>query len=477
MDYTKPTKEILIDLINQKNGTALRVQDVEISEPRVFNDNVLKTNTAVTLSSATGSGYFGNRDIFYSRLDIREILESKPLEVQPIIETTLIEFLPAINEAYGTFLKAEDIYDVVIPPYDPLHPNAIRTISLVISPSSYFYIGTFDLVFGTYNNAITEVDGVTRTYLLVIDGYPINRVKESFIALNVDGSANTAFSFLSNVTTINAWTLDKVYRLANEQFVLEGSFSIIYTDGSNNVHDVTNKTQILISETGAVISTSDTKRFVFGDNSKVFDTVGIPFKYFIDPDNPSRDSHLFRYTDAGVLDNTFLPAIDYQPKFIRITPDNKIYSVSNVYDGADPGNNNQLTKLIRIDRMLATGALDTTFNTIYIRSSLPTFNPPLVTDLCPNDAQGFYLSFASNGGLDSSSNTPVINTVSLVNVDILAQAVYSWSPIVRFEADGELDKSFKTSHNGRRGHTLYEPSGSPITWDTKGIIAEGEKSY
>lgn len=476
IDYTKPSKEILIALINQKNGTALRAQDLVISDPAVAVNTSLHTNTVVNISSATGSGYFGSRDIAYDRFDIAEILGSKPLELQPITELTLVEFLPAINTAYGTFLKEEDIYDVAIPPYDPLHPTAIRTVTLVINPNSYFYYGTFDLVFGMYNNAITENDGVTRTYIAVIDGYPINRVKESIIAINVDGTINTAFSFLSNTTAINSWTLDKVYTLANGEFVLEGDFAIVYTDGSNTVHNVTGKHQLVISETGAVLSDSDTIRFIFGPNTVVFERSSVAFKYFIDPDNVSRDSRLFRYTDAGVLDVTFVPAIDYKPAFVRITPDNKLYTVSGQYEGADPGNNNLLTKLIRIDRLTNTGALDTAFNTIYIRSSLPSFNPPVISDLCPIDTQGFYLAFAPIGGLDSTSVTPVVNGVSILAPDILAQVPYAWSPIARFEPDGELDTSFKTTLRGCIGNTAYEPAGSPITWNTKSIIAEGEKT-
>ena len=98
-------------------------------------------------------------------------------------------------------------------------------------------------------------------------------------------------------------------------------------------------------------------------------------------------------------------------------------------------------------------------------------------DLCPNDAQGFYLAFAPIGGLDSSSNVPVVNGRSLLTIDVLSQTSYAWSPIARFEADGELDLSFKTTLNGHRGHTLYEPTGSPLTWGKKAIIAEGEKIH
>jgi hypothetical protein len=475
IDYSQPAKQILIDLINQKNGTALLAQDMEFNDPQVSVNNVLKTNTVIKLLPADGSGYFGSRDIHYNRMDIGEILESKPLETQPITQTLLSEFLPVINEAYGTFLKTEDIYDVTIPPYDPLHPNAVREIMLVIRPTSYFYIGEFNLTFGIFNNAIEENDGVTRTYYLLIDGYPINRVRESFIALNVDGTPNTGFGFLGNVSVLNAWSLDKVYPLTNGQFVLEGNFSLSYMDTGNIVLNVTNHTEILIGETGDVISTSSTQRFAFGVNSVVFETPNIPFKYFIDPDNQSHDNHLFRYTDEGVLDRTFTPVIEYQPKLIRVTPTNKLYTVSDVYAGADPNNNGQLTNLIRIDRLLSTGALDTSFNTIYIRSSLPQYNPPAILDLQPIDTQGFYLAFAPTGGLDSSSNIPVVNGQSLLTIDVLAQAVYSWSPVARFEADGELDISFKTSLNGRRGNTLYEPSGSPLSWNTKAIVAEGEK--
>lgn len=475
IDFTQPTKQIFVDFVNQKNGTALRAQDVELSLPQVSVNTVLKTNTVVKLSANAGTGYFGTRDISYNRLDIGEILESKPLEVQPTTETMLSEFLPTINTAYGTFLKPEDIYDVAIPAYDPLHPNAMREVTLIIQSASYFYIGTFDLVFGTFNNAIEEIDGVTRTYFLVIDGYPINRVKESFIALNVDGSSNTVFNFLSNAGAVNGWTLDKVYCLVNGQFVLEGTFALTYTEGDGTVVNVSDTKQLLLSSTGAVISNDVLRRFSFGANTIVFDTPNVPFKYFIDPDNVGRDSRLFRYTDEGVLDSTFVPAIDYKPKFLRITPTNKVYTVSDVYAGADPANNGLLTNLIRIDRLLPTGALDTTFQTVYIRSSRPEYDPPSIMDLYPNDTQGFYLAFAPVGGLDSSSNIPVINGQSLLTVDVLAQAGYAWSPLARFEADGELDTSFKTSLNGRRGHTLYEPSGSPLTWNKKAIVAEGEK--
>ena len=473
IDYSQPTLQILIDMINRKNGTNLQVRDFDINEPTPFIVSSLKTDTVVTLTPLAGSGFYGTRSIHYNRLNVDDIFGRQAFPYQPTTEATLLEYLPTINEFYGIHLKPEDIYDSVISAYNPLHPTAVRTVTLAVKPNSYFFTGSYDFVFGISNNAVQEVDGVTRTYFIALDGLPINQVKNSFIAMNVDGSTNTGFTFLANVDEISSWTLDRVTRLANGHFVFDGDFILRY----NQAPLLAACASVEVDVNGVLVNTSTTKRFNIDNALQFTESPAIAYKYVIDPSRMTTDHHLYRYTDAGLLDATYSPEIDYEPKFIRLTPDHKLYTVSDVFESGDPANNNILTKMIRVDRLLSNGLRDLTFDTIFIRSSDPLVDPMPIMDICPIDTGGIYLAFVPLRTTDINSPSPIINGQTLLNIDITAGATYSWNPVVRFEADGALDTTFKTMLPGLRSTAIYEPTGSPLTWGSKALISEGEKTF
>lgn len=485
IDYTQPSKKILIDLINRKNGTNLRVQDFSISDPEVDVNAEIGTDTKVTLTPLAGSGYYGVRSQYYTRMNVDTIFGVQPITVQPTTQVSLSEFLPEINAFYGIHLKEEDIYDTAIPAYDPLHPTAPRSVTLAIRPTSYFFQGSYDFVFGIVNNAIAEDDGVTRTYYFWVDGLPIDQVKQSLKCFNADGTQNSAFNFLSNVSDIQTWTVDKIVKLQqNGQnfLIFEGEFELAYTEygtGTNVPLAVYGGVLVFIGGegNGTLIVAAPNKLFSENINAVIFEHPANSFSYEIDSLNLTHDSHLYRYTNEATIDATFIPAISYQPKFIRVTPDNKIYTVSDVYEGADPANNGTLTKLIRVDRLTATGAFDTTFSTLYIRSSDPAYDPVPVMDICPIDTGGCYLAFVPLRTTDISAPHPVINGTSLLQVIVGAGATYSWNPVIRLHQDGAIDNTFKHVLPGLRSPAIYEPNGSPVTWGTKALVSEGEKTF
>lgn len=472
IDYSQPAKQILIDLINRKNGTNLRVRDFDISDPIVNVNHLTGTDTQIILTPLVGSGYYGERSQFYTRMDVDTIFSAQAITIQPTIETTLLEFLPQINAFYGTHIKAEDVYDAPIPAYDSLHPTTPRSVTLAIKPTSYFFQGSYDFVFGIVNNAVQEADGVLRTYHFWIDGLPPNQVNQSFPCYNVDGTQNTAFNFLSNVTQIDTWTVERITRGPANSFIFEGEFDIAF-GADLTVHSYQS---LKIDETGHVTGAYVNKYFPPLYIDTLFEHPDVSFKYAIEPLNLTQDSHLFRYTVAGDLDTTFVPAIPYQPKFIRITPDNKVYTVSDVYEGTDPSTN-ALTKLIRVDRLTSLGLYDPAFTPIYIRSSDTQYDPVPVMDICPIDTGGFYLAFVPSRTTDVNAPYPIVNGVGLREVILGAGATYSWNPVIRFHQDGALDNTFKHSLPGLRSPAVYEPNGSPLTWGTKALVSEGEKTF
>ena len=473
IDYSQPSTKILFDLINRKNGTNLRVQDFVISEPAVNINTATQTDTSVILTPIAGSGYYGTREVKYKRMDVDSVFGLMAMPTQPTTETTLYEYLSQINAFYGIHLKEEDIYDAPIPAYDPEHPTAARTVTLVVKPTSYFFTGSYEFIFGISNNAIQENDGVTRVYYAWIDGLPIDQVKDSVIALNVDASDNTSFNFLSNVYEITAWTLDRITMLSNNSFALDGSFTL----RQNQPDTVSTYGGLIVDQYGALVTAAVDKIFNLPANVEITRHAGVNKYYAIDPANTSHDSHLFAFNEDGTPVAGFNPAISYEPKFIRLAPNGRIYTVSAVYQGGDPLNNNLLTELIRIDRLMPNGSFDPSFDTIYIRSSDPLIMPVPVMDICPIDTGGFYLAFAPARTTDINIACPVINGQTLLAIDITAGATYSWNPVVRFEADGGLDLSFKTMLPGLRSTAVYEPNGSPLTWGSKALISEGEKTF
>jgi hypothetical protein len=136
-DFTKMPLEILVDLINLANGSALTTADVSFSPPTALTG--ASRNTGLTITAKPGGMYSGSRDVTYNRVDMGMIpgLRSTEFTVNPSWRY-MHDLVPAINAAYNLNLQPEDYYDDQLPDFSDYTLNN-HNFLLRAQPGSYIY--------------------------------------------------------------------------------------------------------------------------------------------------------------------------------------------------------------------------------------------------------------------------------------------------------------------------------------------------
>lgn len=167
-DFTKSAQQILIDLINESNATALTVADVTFSAPTVQASG--NRNTGITITAVANSGYTGHRDLTYDRVDLAQVPGSRNKVFNIGSVTSALGLLPAINAAYGINLTADDVYDDAMPTFGGTDPLETEVFVLRAKPTSLVYRGQLELTMDG-----NDVDLATLITVTELNGlnYPV----------------------------------------------------------------------------------------------------------------------------------------------------------------------------------------------------------------------------------------------------------------------------------------------------------------
>lgn len=158
-DYTKQSKTLLVDLINEDNTTGLTPSLVEFGVPSVL---IGDRNTSITLTGATGSGYKDAVDLTYNRVDVNGFVGTVDLTFQAGEALTIAELVPEVNSLLNINLGEQDFVDVVIPSFGNT-PNETQPVTLTIAPNSLVYIGQLTILVS--NGELDLADLITTTEL------------------------------------------------------------------------------------------------------------------------------------------------------------------------------------------------------------------------------------------------------------------------------------------------------------------------
>lgn len=152
--YTKPARQMLIDLINEGNPDlpfSINSVDYEFTRPVPIELQPNGHNTEIRIMAKPGAPYIGNVLLTYRRLDLgylfRNIIPTIKQWVEnsgnPASGTTrayLHDFLPLFTKKYGINLQTSQINNVALQERDGLDPN--RYFNIVANPESLIYIGS-----------------------------------------------------------------------------------------------------------------------------------------------------------------------------------------------------------------------------------------------------------------------------------------------------------------------------------------------
>lgn len=142
IDYTQPSKDVLVQKVNRDNGTSLTAGMVDFGSPV---STGITPNTQVVMTARANSGYSGSVSIKYNRRNLQRF-EADPVTTFSANSATRVsDLLTAINQQYQINIAPEELVDAPLPVFDPLTPNATLPFVLQAQPSSLMYVGAATL--------------------------------------------------------------------------------------------------------------------------------------------------------------------------------------------------------------------------------------------------------------------------------------------------------------------------------------------
>lgn len=212
-DFTKPQKEIIVDLINFSNNSNIAASAIELSNAVSVEDRQVQVN----ITPVPGSGYGGEVDVFYDRLAIQEFSDIYLPDGYVLLPhgeaETLVDLLPQINAQLGINLLPTDVIDKPIEGW-PGTPGSFLDIDLDMQPDSLVYFGGLALKLDDNDIALSSVLTVTvlsGLNLPVTDTPDLGELLMSFNNISLDYVGNVGGGNYSLSTSVDTQVASTEY--------------------------------------------------------------------------------------------------------------------------------------------------------------------------------------------------------------------------------------------------------------------------
>ncbi len=199
-DYSKTGPEMVVDLVNEVNGTEFGIDDLLLGSPVVV-DPPNPRNTSLIVTSTGTTTMVGSRTLTYDRIPLDQFFGDEDLIFDDNVQdyASVYDVLPAINAQYSINLNASHLYD------DPIVRNGAEPyiVTLRARPGSLVFTGSVDI-------------GLQEPQDNFIVGYDQTIVGEQYtdeygnLLINPDDGINGSFALGQNSN----------YRLAIRPYIL-----------------------------------------------------------------------------------------------------------------------------------------------------------------------------------------------------------------------------------------------------------------
>lgn len=159
-DFTKLPKQIIVDLINYDNDTALAPELLTFGNPTVITGI---NNTSLIVTAVPDIHYEGSVTLNYNRIDIGTIPGIRNTNLAIGTATRISDLIPAINAKYQINLTADDYIDEILPVFITNDVNEIQTFELYTNPNSLIFIR--DITFNLVRNRILLSSVIVNRFL------------------------------------------------------------------------------------------------------------------------------------------------------------------------------------------------------------------------------------------------------------------------------------------------------------------------
>lgn len=154
IDYTLSPEQLVINLINNDNGTTFKLKELIFGIP-VLTENT-KHNSKVLVSAAKDSYFTGQTTLRYNRVDISSLAIGKSIVFGIEDEVRLSDIIAAINTRFNIALTPVDYIDALLPEIG-VEPNERYDIDLVMADTSLVFINKLTLKVEVANQILLSV--------------------------------------------------------------------------------------------------------------------------------------------------------------------------------------------------------------------------------------------------------------------------------------------------------------------------------
>lgn len=137
-NLNKPSKELLLELINLSNSTNFTMADLDFAVPEAAADDA-PANTKMTVTATETNAFQGIKVFHYNRLDLGLMFNGLRLQVPDSDSiTTVMDVVAILNQRYQLGLSTDDVID------GPVNKDSDGTTVVRINtkPESFAYQGT-----------------------------------------------------------------------------------------------------------------------------------------------------------------------------------------------------------------------------------------------------------------------------------------------------------------------------------------------
>ena len=152
LDYTLPPEQLVIDLINNDNGTNFIPGQILFSTPKLIYN--ARHNTSVIVTASKDSYWTGTTKLHYNRIDIKDVTTGKSKVFKITTENNLSDLIPAIDARFKLKLTDADYIYVPLPLAND--PEGLF-VELEAAPTSLIFIERLTLKIDRLGQALLSV--------------------------------------------------------------------------------------------------------------------------------------------------------------------------------------------------------------------------------------------------------------------------------------------------------------------------------
>jgi hypothetical protein len=192
-DFKKSSLDIVLDLINEQNGTSFTHNHMGFSDPMAGEGK----STSLVVTAKVGSGYRGSYGFNYNRVPLTEVPELASPETHEVDVAKYSDVLGFINTKFGVNIGLEDVTvnGVDLTTDDPAYSSEfdeVNSFTIAAKGKSLVWLGTTDLALTRVRQDLSAVWTNDSPDGLYPPGYSaIEYPSDAFMVQSSDGSVRT----------------------------------------------------------------------------------------------------------------------------------------------------------------------------------------------------------------------------------------------------------------------------------------------